>query len=43
MMAGGLIGGFAGGKLAQLAAARARADFVTAVGTVLTIAYFVEG
>lgn len=41
MMAGGLIGGFAGGKLANwLPPARARI-IVTVVGTVLTIAYFV--
>src|SRR5512132_292271 len=43
MMAGGLIGGFAGGKLANwLPADRARM-IVTAVGTVLTIAYFMNG
>ena len=43
MMAGGLIGGFAGGKLANwLPPARARM-IVTVVGTVLTVAYFVEG
>jgi uncharacterized membrane protein YfcA len=43
MMAGGLIGGFAGGKLGNwLPADRARM-IVTAVGTALTVAYFVEG
>lgn len=43
MMAGGLVGGFAGGKLGNvLPAARARA-IVTVVGTILTVAYFVEG
>ena len=43
MMAGGLIGGFAGGKLAnRLPADRARM-IVTAVGTVLTVAYFMQG
>ena len=42
MMTGGLIGGFAGGKLGNwLPADRARM-IVTAVGTVLTIAYFME-
>jgi uncharacterized membrane protein YfcA len=42
MMAGGLIGGFAGGKLGNiLPAARARM-IVTAVGTLLTIAYFAK-
>lgn len=43
MMTGGLAGGFAGGKLGNvLPAARARL-IVTAVGTVLTAAYFVTG
>lgn len=42
MMAGGLVGGFAGGKIGnRLPADRARM-IVTAVGTVLTIAYFVK-
>lgn len=43
MMVGGVVGGFAGGKLGNvLPAARARL-IVTTVGTVLTIAYFVKG
>lgn len=42
-MAGGVVGGFAGGKLGNiLPPARARL-IVTVVGTVLTIAYFVKG
>jgi uncharacterized protein len=42
MMAGGLIGGFAGGKLGnRLPSALAR-TIVVAVGTMLTIAYFVQ-
>jgi uncharacterized membrane protein YfcA len=43
MMAGGLLGGFAGGQLGNwLPADRARM-IVTAVGTALTVAYFVNG
>ena len=43
MMAGGIVGGFAGGKLGNvLPAARARL-IVTMVGTLLTVAYFVKG
>jgi uncharacterized protein len=43
MMAGGLIGGFAGGTLGNWLPAHRARMFVTAVGTVLTIDYFVNG
>lgn len=43
MMAGGLIGGFAGGKLGNVLPADRARVIVTIVGTVLTIAYFVHG
>ena len=43
MMAGGLIGGFAGGKLGNVLPADRARGIVTIVGTVLTIAYFAHG
>lgn len=43
MMAGGLVGGFVGGKIGNILPADAARTFVTAVGTVLTVAYFVRG
>lgn len=43
MMGGGLIGGFAGGKLGNVLPAQYARLIVTIVGTVLTVAYFVKG
>lgn len=43
MMAGGLAGGFAGGKLGNVLPADHARLIVTLVGTVLTVAYFVQG
>lgn len=43
MMAGGLIGGFAGGKLGNVLPAQYARLIVTIVGTVLTAAYFIKG
>lgn len=43
MMAGGLVGGFAGGKLGNVLPADRARLIVTVVGTVLTAAYFMRG
>ena len=43
MMAGGLVGGFAGGKLGNVLPADRARLIVTLVGTALTVAYFIEG
>ena len=43
MMGGGLIGGFAGGKLGNVLPAQYARLIVTIVGTVLTVAYFIKG
>jgi uncharacterized membrane protein YfcA len=43
MMAGGVIGGFAGGKLGNVLPADRARLIVTVVGTILTVAYFMRG
>ena len=43
MMAGGMVGGFAGGKLGNVLPADRARLIVTLVGAVLTVAYFVKG
>jgi uncharacterized protein len=43
MMAGGLVGGFVGGKIGNVLPPDVARTFVTAVGTVLTAAYFIAG
>ncbi|MBK8210721.1 MAG: sulfite exporter TauE/SafE family protein [Rhodospirillales bacterium] len=43
MMAGGVVGGFAGGKLGNVLPADRARLIVTVVGTVLTVAYFMRG